>query len=176
MRSRLSASLVSILLLTIGASAFAHHSFAVFFDADGDALTYAWTFGDGATATGADITHTYADAGTFTVRLIVTDTRTLADTVFATVTVQSRSAAVSDIIAMVDQLVADGTLSSGLGNSLRAKLNSAITRLDAGNTAAAVNALNAFIAQVTSLEAEGVLSADDAEALRAAAQRIIDSV
>ena len=34
MRSRLSASLVSILLLTIGASAFAHHSFAVFFDAD----------------------------------------------------------------------------------------------------------------------------------------------
>ncbi|HSJ08811.1 MAG TPA: DNA/RNA non-specific endonuclease [Longimicrobiales bacterium] len=145
-------------------------------DADGDALTYAWTLGDGATATGAEVTHTYADAGTFTVRLIVTDTRTLADTVFATVTVQSRTAAVSDVIAMVDQLVADGTLSTGLGNSLRAKLNAAITRLTAGNTAAAVNSLNAFIAQVTSLEAEGVLSAADAEALRAAAQRIIDSV
>ena len=43
-------------------------------DPDGDALTYAWTFGDGATASAANPTHAYADNGTYTVTLTVTDT------------------------------------------------------------------------------------------------------
>jgi PKD repeat protein len=42
-------------------------------DPDGDPLTYAWTFGDGATATVASTTHTYQTAGSFTVTLTVTD-------------------------------------------------------------------------------------------------------
>jgi DNA/RNA endonuclease G (NUC1) len=50
-------------------------------DPDGDALTYTWSFGDGATATGSAVTHTYAQDGTYNVRLIVTDIRGLADTV-----------------------------------------------------------------------------------------------
>lgn len=41
-------------------------------DPDGSIVSYAWTFGDGATATGSTATHTYA-AGTFTARLTVTD-------------------------------------------------------------------------------------------------------
>jgi glucose/arabinose dehydrogenase len=43
-------------------------------DPDGDALTYAWTFGDGASSTAADPTHTYAADGQFTATLKVTDT------------------------------------------------------------------------------------------------------
>ena len=39
----------------------------------GDLLTYSWNFGDGATASAADATHSYADNGTFTVTLTVTD-------------------------------------------------------------------------------------------------------
>lgn len=42
-------------------------------DPDGDALTYAWDFGDGATGTGAKPTHTYADNGAYVVTLTVTD-------------------------------------------------------------------------------------------------------
>ncbi len=42
-------------------------------DPDGDALSYAWEFGDGNTATGVMPTHTYAEAGNFEVRLVVND-------------------------------------------------------------------------------------------------------
>lgn len=42
-------------------------------DADGTILTYAWDFGDGQTATGKAVSHTYATAGTYAVKLTVTD-------------------------------------------------------------------------------------------------------
>lgn len=42
-------------------------------DPNGDALTYAWDFGDGATGNGATATHSYAGAGTYTVSLVVND-------------------------------------------------------------------------------------------------------
>jgi len=44
-------------------------------DADGDALSYAWDFGDGGTATGATPAYTYPAAGNFEVRLIVNDSQ-----------------------------------------------------------------------------------------------------
>jgi PKD repeat protein len=45
-------------------------------DPDGDTpLTYAWDFGDGATAGTANATHTYTAPGTFTATLTVTDSR-----------------------------------------------------------------------------------------------------
>ena len=58
-------------------------------DPDGDALTFAWTFGDGGVATGATVSHTYAQNGTYNVRVIATDSRDLADTVFTTATVSN---------------------------------------------------------------------------------------
>ena len=42
-------------------------------DADGDALTYQWDFGDGNTATGATATRTFQSGGTYTVLLTVSD-------------------------------------------------------------------------------------------------------
>ncbi len=56
-------------------------------DPDGDALTYAWDFGDGALASGVTASHTYTQNGVYTVRLVVTDTRGLVDTAITTATV-----------------------------------------------------------------------------------------
>ena len=42
-------------------------------DPDGDALTYKWEFGDGNTATGLQVTHSYTSAGTFSAKLRVSD-------------------------------------------------------------------------------------------------------
>ena len=58
-------------------------------DPDGDALTYLWSFGDGTTGTGATVSHTYAQDGSFSVRLIVRDTKGLEDTVATTATISN---------------------------------------------------------------------------------------
>ncbi|MFC8193301.1 PKD domain-containing protein [Cellulomonas sp. NPDC057328] len=42
-------------------------------DADGQVASYAWSFGDGTTATGRTARHTFTAAGTYTVQLTVTD-------------------------------------------------------------------------------------------------------
>ena len=43
------------------------------YDPDGSITAYTWTFGDGATASGALVQHTYTNAGSFTAVLTVTD-------------------------------------------------------------------------------------------------------
>jgi DNA/RNA endonuclease G (NUC1) len=53
-------------------------------DPNGSILSYAWSFGDGATGTGVGVAHTYAQDGDYTVRLIVTDNDALVDTVKTT--------------------------------------------------------------------------------------------
>ena len=56
-------------------------------DPDGSIASYAWTFGDGATSTAADPSHTYAAAGTYAVQLTVTDNQSATSTVTKNVTV-----------------------------------------------------------------------------------------
>ena len=42
-------------------------------DADGDKLKYVWNFGDGKTAIGKEVSHTYSSSGTYIVKLTVND-------------------------------------------------------------------------------------------------------
>ena len=48
-------------------------------DPDGDALSYTWDFGDGATASGRDVSHTFAARGSYLVRVTVRDPEGLED-------------------------------------------------------------------------------------------------
>jgi PKD repeat protein len=56
-------------------------------DADGRVVSYDWRFGDGDTASGAQVLHAYATAGTYTVTLAVTDDSGLTASATTTVTV-----------------------------------------------------------------------------------------
>jgi PKD repeat protein len=64
---------------------FAASGLAVDFDGsgssdDGSVVSYVWDFGDGSAAgTGAKVSHSYGQAGTYTVRLTVTDNTGLED-------------------------------------------------------------------------------------------------
>lgn len=62
-------------------------------DPDGTIDSYAWTFGDGGTATGATASRTYAAPGTYTVTLEVTDDDGAKDTATQQVTVSAAAAA-----------------------------------------------------------------------------------
>lgn len=71
-------------------------------DPNGEQLTYRWTFGNGATATGVTASHTYTTAGTFQATLTVTDpagnTSTAASTITVTAT-EPAPAAPSNVTA-----------------------------------------------------------------------------
>jgi PKD repeat protein len=56
-------------------------------DANGDALSYAWNFGDGRTGTGVSPSVAYDDAGSYTATLTVTDPGSLSNSATSTVTV-----------------------------------------------------------------------------------------
>ncbi|HYG73401.1 MAG TPA: Ig-like domain-containing protein, partial [Planctomycetota bacterium] len=55
-------------------------------DPDGDALTYLWDFGDGATSTDQNATHAYAEVGSYTATVTVSDAA--GGTASASVTIQ----------------------------------------------------------------------------------------
>lgn len=56
-------------------------------DPDGTIASYAWSVGDGATGSGATVSHTYATGGSYTVTLTVTDNGGAAGTQVRNVTV-----------------------------------------------------------------------------------------
>jgi hypothetical protein len=67
----------------------------------------------------------------------------------------------------IDQLIANGGLSAGNGNSMKAKLNAASSSLANGNNNAALNQLNSLLNQLTTLAKTGKLAGPEADALRA---------
>jgi probable HAF family extracellular repeat protein len=78
--------------------------------------------------------------------------------------------------AATQDLVSAGKLSQGQATSFLAKLNAATRQLNGGNVQAAKNILQAFIQQVQSFIADGILSAADGQPLIDAAQSAINQL
>lgn len=144
-------------------------------DADNDALSYAWSFGDGNTATGATPSHTYAMPGTYTVQLIVTDIRGLADTVEAVATVTPLPTLVGIQRARegVQALVANGDLKRIFGIAILVKLEAAERTLIHGQSWISRLLLRAVVADLDALVRGRKLTAAQAAPIRAVVIRAI---
>ncbi len=134
--------------------------------------SWAWDFGDGATSTEQNPTHTYTDVGKYSVSLIVTSpagsgTETKTDFI----TVQTSAEATADLIAHVQSLGLKPSVETGLTD----KLYDAVDELNAGNKVAPANILNAFIKQVKA-QTKKAITPSDASALTAEAQAIINNI
>lgn len=153
-------------------------------DSDGDLITYEWSIVSSPPGSTAELSSTTAVnptyeadmAGTYVVELIVNDGTEDSDPCSVTITVQTPQEATQDLIADVQELVASKVLNQGQGNSLIVKLENAIKKMDQGNYKAAINMLYAFINQVTDFHNTGILTDEQANALIASAERIIDAL
>ena len=72
---------------------------------------------------------------------------------------------VNELIEAVQKLIDNGTLNGGQGNALLSKLENVLEKLAKGNTNAAANQLGAFINQVEDFVNEGILTAEQGDAL-----------
>src|SRR4029453_14248219 len=89
------------------------------FDPEGAPLSYQWTFGDGTTSTAANPAHTYSQAGTYTVRLSVSDG--VNSTLAVPLTIRAGNAPVATILSPQDGTFfqAGGVINySGDGNDI----------------------------------------------------------
>jgi PKD repeat protein len=137
-------------------------------DPDGRIASYAWQWGDGTSGTGASMTRTYAQAGTYTIRLTVTDDRGGAGTTTRQVTVTAATGAAVIASDTFNRAVTGGLGSADIGGAWSATVGgtrlsvtpgAALLQLSAagnntgaqlgGVTATAVDVRTAFTLDVT---------------------------
>jgi PKD repeat protein len=99
-------------------------------DPDGTIDSYEWDFGDGSTGSQMIVSHTYADAGEYTVRLTVTDDRGASDPTSVVVSVTTSTAeihflggSISNTNALVHPVTVPESVTAGDGLLLFATVN-----------------------------------------------------
>ena len=144
-------------------------------DADNDALIHSWSFGDGTTGSGVNVSHTYQSGGTFAVRLIVTDIRGLSDDVQTTATIATWSQATGNAVTIVRQLAASRKIDAGDAKWIENKLDNAQKHYQKRQTTPADNQLEHILNRLDAMVESGDASAGDVAALRSLVTRIINA-
>jgi hypothetical protein len=155
----------------------------------GQTLTYAITGGNTSGAFAIDTTSgritvanasALSGAASFALTVQATDngSPSLSASAVVTVTVNqvvklSSQQQVNLLVDNLQSLMSCGSISNGQCNSLESNLNTAIAKLNQGNTNAGVNNLNTFISKVQSLIQSGSLSATNGQQLINAAKAAI---
>ena len=150
-----------------------------FADPGADTWTATVDFGDGSAPAQAMLTtrnfslvHVYPAAGTFTVTVTIADDDTSSSTTH-TVTVNAPAPALAAALSLVDQLVAGGRISQGLGIVLKSEIAAAQELINRGRPAAARTLLRAIVVEIDVLVRLRVLTATDAAPLRAILVQVI---
>ena len=115
-------------------------------DEDGTITSYAWDFGDGGTSADVDVVHTYADVGTYTATLTVTDD--FGNTAAASVTIVADTAPVAAIAA--DPVAGRAPLEvtfSGAGSTDDGTIESYAWDFGDGETGEGVEIVHAYAAE-----------------------------
>jgi DNA/RNA endonuclease G (NUC1) len=153
-----------------------------FTDPGADPWTATVSYGDGSatsslalSGTTFALSHTYAVAGTFTVRVRVSDDDTTSEGT-QTVSVITSAQGARNAISIVDQLAAAGTLTPNVANVLRLDLQLAATALDAGNRTSALAGLRAALQEIDVMVQIRRLSATDVAPLRSLITRVMRSI
>ncbi|MBX7117539.1 MAG: DNA/RNA non-specific endonuclease [Gemmatimonadaceae bacterium] len=144
-------------------------------DPDADALAFAWDFGDGTTGTGATPSHAFGAAGAFTVTLVVTDARGLADTTVSTATVAPFTTALGFARwrSTTTALYADGALSKAMRNTLLGVLDKAEAAAAAGDAAKARQRVEEAIEDIAVALRKNLISRASADAVLAILDRTL---
>lgn len=100
---------------------------------DGDALSYAWDFGDGTSGTGVAPTHAYADNGSYAVTLTVNDGQGGTATATATATVANVAPSVGAVTAPLDPQLVGTTVSVSAPFTDPGAADAHAARIDWGN-------------------------------------------
>ncbi|MFH1725630.1 MAG: Ig-like domain-containing protein [Elusimicrobiota bacterium] len=141
-------------------------------DIDGIIEAYTWDFGDGSPAdAGASPSHTYQEAGVYTVTLTVTDDEGGTGQDALTVTVQAPEEALADSVEAIEAI----DLPAGTKNELTSKLESAAKSVEKDNAKSAINQLEAFENAVNAQKGKK-LSEEEADALLDALEDIKASI
>jgi hypothetical protein len=115
-------------------------------DPDGDALTYAWSFGDGGTGSGVTVQHAYAQDGAHTVRLTVRDPDGAGHEAVTTATVANVAPSIASLAAPVAPVPAGTAVQVSAGFDDPGVLDTHTATIDWGDgavTAAAVGGATA---------------------------------
>lgn len=127
-----------------------------------DTHTFLWAFGDGATSSKQNTTHSYASAGTYPVTLTVKDDDGGVGTDTASVLVQTPQQALTTIETTINGIT---TLNKGQKNSLIAKLEAAKAAAARGDNTASHNQMSAFLNEVRAYVKTGNITATQQTAL-----------